>query len=385
MKDIFVLTRVLIKGLFNKTNEKKSSKKGKIILYILVYAYIGGFVGYMSYECISSLILINQEKIFLELCFSAVIWLGIIQAIFTSLNILFFSKDIESLLPLPISPFKIIIAKFNCLIFSQYFTCFTVLVPVLIVYGALLKYGIQFYLMSLLMMLAFPIIPVILTSLVMIIIMKFIKVVRNKEFIQYLSVIIMMALIIALQFFCGSIGDENITNAELANALVSKSDTINNSTKFFINLKPAINSVLEYDNLEGFKNLIILFVESIGIYIFAGIIVSKVYIKTATSVTSLGIKRGKKINSSKAFLSENISKTYVKKEFKFLIRNPIFFMQCVLPPLIFPFIFSIPLLASYKNAGIEKMEVYREYLSRNDKYIFWIYHFYRNDINNIYV
>lgn len=147
MKDVLLLTKVLFKSSLNKNDSKKESKIGKIILYMFVYVYIGGFVSYMSYVCISSLKLLNQEILFLKLCFSASILLGIIQTLFTSLNLLFFSKDIENLLPLPISPLKIIMSKFNCLIIAQYFTSIVFLAPVLVIYGILLNFEVTFYIM----------------------------------------------------------------------------------------------------------------------------------------------------------------------------------------------------------------------------------------------
>ena len=109
MKDVLLLTKILFKSSLNRNSSKKESKFGKIILYLFVYAYIGVFVSYMSYIYISSLKLLNQETLFLKMCFSASILLGIIQTLFTSLNLLFFSKDIENLLPGPVSPLKIIL------------------------------------------------------------------------------------------------------------------------------------------------------------------------------------------------------------------------------------------------------------------------------------
>jgi len=245
MKDVFRLTKILLKNSLNKNNGKQNSEKGKIILYILVYGYIVGFVAYVSYACISSLISLNQEILFLNICFSGVIFLGIIQTLFTSLNFLFFSKDIENLLPLPITPLKIIMSKFNCIIISQYFVCTAILFPVLITYGVLLNCTIQFYLVSLL-----PIVPVTISSFLIILVMKATKIVKNKEAVQYLSVFLTIALVIGIQILSSSTSGNNITNMELAENLVSKENTINNSYKFLFTLKPAINSIINYNNLN---------------------------------------------------------------------------------------------------------------------------------------
>lgn len=146
MKDILLLTKILLKSSFNKNSSKKGFSLGKILLYIFVYGYIMGIAAYVAYMSISQLMMFNQEMLFIRLVFSGIIVFGIIQTLFTSLNLLFFSKDIENLLPLPISPLKIIMAKFNCLIIAQYFVAIALLLPVLIVYGILLKCEIVYYL-----------------------------------------------------------------------------------------------------------------------------------------------------------------------------------------------------------------------------------------------
>ena len=180
MKDTLLLTKILLKSSFNKTSNKKGFGIGKLILYIIVYGYIIGIFSYVSYMAISQLMPFNQEMLFVCLCFAGVIGFGIIHTLFTSLNLLFFSKDIENLLPLPINPIKIIMAKFNCLIVTQYFIVLAILVPVLVVYGVLLNCKIIFYLMSFLVSLLIPVVPVLLSSLLIIMVMKFTKIIKNK-------------------------------------------------------------------------------------------------------------------------------------------------------------------------------------------------------------
>lgn len=44
------------------------------------------------------------------------------------------------------------------------------------------------------------------------------------------------------------------------------------------------------------------------------------------------------------------------------MRNPIFFMQCVLPSILFPFIFSIPIFVAVKDSDPDIMRIYTELL-----------------------
>ncbi len=362
MRDTLLLTKILLKSSFNKNSNKNGLEVGKLILYIIVYGYIMGIFSYVAYMAISQLIPFKQEILFVGLCFAGVIGFGIIHTLFTSLNLLFFSKDIENLLPLPISPIKIIMAKFNCLIVAQYFIILAVLVPVLVVYGILLKCNIIFYLISGVVSLLIPIVPVLLSSLLIIIVMKFTKIIKNKEAVQYISVFCTIILIILIQIFSSSIGNQEVSDAELAELLISQSDAINNSSKILFTLKPALNTVLNYNNLEGLKALAILSTETLLIYFVICSFVSRTYIKTVTKISSLGNKKSKKLDISKDFERNKLWNSYLKKEFRILVRNPIFFMQCVLPSIIFPFIFSLPIFIAVKDADPNIMKIYTEFL-----------------------
>ncbi len=349
MKDIILLTKILFKGSSNRQkNSKSRSSFGKIILFGLLYVYLAGIIAYISYEAINALIEIKQEAVFLNMCFIGILGISFIQTLFSGLNILFFSKDIEYLLPLPIKPIKIVMAKFNCLIITQYIVSTILVLPVIIVYGYLLNLGITFYLMGILIMLLFPIIPVILVTILITIIMKFTNIIKNKDMVQYITVFLTLVFVIAIQFISGA-GSEEITNEQMANMLVEANGMLELFSNYFITLKPTINALLNYNSLEGILNIAILFAETVFVYILGAIITSKMYIKAVTSIMTNGDKKTKKINKAKDYGEKSVFKAYVKKEFVDLNRNPIFFMQCVLPSFLFPIIFSVPIFVSFKD------------------------------------
>lgn len=192
--------------------------------------------------------------------------------------------------------------------------------------------------------------------------MKFTKIIKNRDAIQYISVFLTIVLVIAIQGFSSSMEKQNVSDAEFAEMIISQSDTINNSSKVFFTLKPALSTITNYNNFEGIKSLGILCLESFLVYFIVCSIIATTYIKAVTSIYSIGNKKGKKINLSKDFERNKLWKTYLKKEFKILVRNPIFFMQCVLPSILFPFIFSIPILVAVKEADPDMMRIYTEFL-----------------------
>lgn len=133
--------------------------------------------------------------------------------------------------------------------------------------------------------------------------MKFTKIIKNKDAIQYLSVLITIVLVIAIQVISGyNSQKQQISDVEVAEMIISQNDKI--TTKLFFTIIPALNSISNYNNLEGIKNLAILAVESFLVYYIVCSAISKIYIKAVTELSSMGSKKGKKIN----FFKEDFKK-----------------------------------------------------------------------------
>lgn len=349
MKEIFLLTKILLKSSTSDGNSKekgKANRFGKFLILFLVYGYIVIFMTGISYAAISSLILVNQPAIFLNLAFVLLLGFGMIQIVITSLNILYFSKDLDFLLPLPITPQKVILSKLNCLVVSQYITSALLVLPGLIVYGFLLKLGFSYYIISGLALLLFPLIPVALISFLVTIIMKFTKIIKNKEMVQYITVFLSLFLIIGVSRISGENSSE-----ELANSLLQTNGAIQSFSKVFPTISLVINSILNHDNINGIINIVLLTIFSIGIYYIISVVISKLYVKTVISIATVKNKKNKRIENLEKVKTNGIFLTYLKKEFKLLMRNPIFFMQCVLPSIIFPIIITVPVIIELKNTS----------------------------------
>lgn len=347
MKEIFLLTRILLKSSTSDGNQKskgKSNRFGKIFISLLVYSYITIFITSISYTIINGLILVNQPTIFINFVFSLLLGFGMIQILITSLNILYFSKDLDFLLPLPVAPQKVILSKLNCLVISQYKMSALLVLPGLIVYGILLNLGSFYYIISVLALLLFPIIPVAIISLLVTIIMKFTKIIKNKEIVQYITILLTLFLIIIVTKISG----EN-SNEELVNVLLRTNGKVQTFSRMFPTIDLAMNSILNYDNVNGIVNILEFAFFSITIYYMISLIISKLYIKTVISLITVRNKKIKKIEKLEKIDTNGIFLSYLKKEFKLLVRNPIFFMQCVLPCMIFPIIITVPAIIELKN------------------------------------
>ena len=359
MEETLNLTKILLKSSFNKNAKEKSSKKSKISMTIFVslaIIYVLGVLGYLCYEIINSLKSMKQEQVFLGFCLISTIGVTFIRTIFTALNVMYFSKDIEFLLPLPIKPIKIVLAKFNVMLISEYITELITLVLPFSIYGYLTMANSIFYIHSLLVFLFLPIIPMLISIGIIVVIMKFTKFLNNKDIVQYLTVFLTIALVIGIQFINTSSSNQ-VTTFMIANKFIEINGLVDIFSQYFFTLKQGINAIIK-PGVEGLLNLFFLAIESIIAYIAVAYLVSKVYIQSAVSATFSGVKSKKRKNNK--FNKQKISISYINKEWKILFRNPVFFLQCVLPSILFPLIFSIPLYRTISISGTQEIDIIKQ-------------------------
>ena len=335
---VLVLSKVILKNSFQNMETAKdvnSNKKSKsmIILYIFIFLYLAGIVGVFSNSLVSELLKIHQEKMFLGIILLAIAGFVLIQSIFSAINLLYYSKDNEYILPLPLKPSQIVIAKTNVLLVTEYFIVAIIGLIPLTIYGILTYANILYYIEMLIVLLVFPIVPVLISSLLVLIVMSFAKFTKNRNRFQLIATILILVIVFVASF---AMGNTDSSPEELVQMVMKANGMVELVKNAFPTLGMAIESLTNINIGIQLLNIMLLIVTTAIIYALYVLVGQKLYLKGAVGNLSSGKKNKKKIDEKKAFKNSTIFKTYIGKEFKILLRNPIFFMQCVLPAIIFP-------------------------------------------------
>ena len=335
---VISLTKVIFKNSFQNmetAKEAKTNKKSKsmIILYIFVFLYLAGIIGVFSNGLIKELIAIKQEQMFIGLILLAIAGFVLIQSIFSAINILYYSKDNEYILPLPIKPSEIVASKTNVLLITEYFVIAIIGLIPLSIYGILTSASLLYYISMVIVLLTFPIIPVLISSLLVLIVMSFSKFTKNKNRFQLIATLFIMAIVFVLSF---ATSNQQTTPEELIEMVTKANGLVETIRGAFPTLGMAIESLVNNNIQNQILNLGLLVITTVVIYAVYIILGQKLYLKGAVGNLSSGKKTKKKIDERKLFKKSTLFRTYVGKELKTLLRNPVFFMQCVLPAIIFP-------------------------------------------------
>lgn len=330
------LTKVILKNSLRTNPSKKSLILGGIA-FSIVFLFLSIMMILFSYIVTKQLIKINQAYAFVNILLLMNFFILFAKSVFESLNVLYFSKDLKILLRMPIYPKDILHAKFFNMIISEYQMEVIMLGIPMIVYGILTKVNFLLYIYMFLVLLILPIIPILLTSLVIAIIMRFTNFIKNKNKVLYITMIISMFLMGFVTMIFSN--NQTISVSGFRNIILKTNGLAESIADYFILIKPIMNTLLNYDNIDGLKNLILYYLESIICYFIIIFIISKIYLKGAIGTTINSDKNTKcefKELNLKDFESKKISKTYIIKEWKTLLRTPIFCIECVIMPLLYP-------------------------------------------------
>lgn len=342
MNKVIKLTKIFLKNSFSNmssgmgiSNNGKSKIASKI-LYAILFIYLAGIIIFFSYNIIDGLKMIQQETVFVGMILFMVLAITAIQTIFSSINILYFTKDNEYLLPLPLKPYQIIFARTNVMLITEYLIIFLVGIIPLTLYGILTNANFTFYILMIIATVLIQILPVLLISIVVMFIMSFAKITKNRNRFQLIATIILLAIVIAVSISTSGMNEE-MSSEEMAQMVLQANGMIELVKGYFPTLEYLINAL----TATSLNTAIIEVLKTIGLtvigFIIYMLIAQKIYFKGLIgNLFGGGAKKSNKAINQKEYENSKLYKSYIGKEFKILMRNPIFLMQCLVPAILIP-------------------------------------------------
>ena len=354
------LTSIIFKSSRRRITvaNKKESVLG-VLAFLIVFGAIGATMAMFSYSMTMQLQEINQAYTFTNILLLMNFFILFAKSVFESLNVLYFSKDLKVLLRMPIKPKDILHSKMLNMIVSEYEMEIIMLAIPMVVYGFLTEASILFYVYMIAILLILPVIPILLTSLVIAVIMRFTNKIKNKNKVIYITLILTTLIVSMITSSFNSQQDFSVSSVK--NVILKANGVAETIADYFVLIKPIMNTLLNYDNVNGLKYLTTYIVENIICYLAVIWIMSKIYLKGAIGATINSKKNTKKDNSEltlKDFKKKNKYRTYILKEYKTILRTPIFFIECIIVPVLYPFFIFFTIIGMTEFASFVGLDLW---------------------------
>ena len=334
-----------INTLFSKEILKKKNI-WKPLLFVFIIASIAPsyylYIGFIE-NIGKSLLMINQESYLMVIASMAAFMIVFFFGIFYVMGYYYFSKDTDLLISLPIKPTNIVLSKFLTVLLYEYLLLGIFLIPVFVVNSTLTSSGIGYILKSIILFLSLPVVPLSLSSIFVVILMRFTNIKGRKDLFRIVSMFGFLFVVLGLQVVI----QRNMINVAPGQEqeFMSKVFTDN---RFMLEAAGRYYPLSKWFSLSYYsENWILYFSLFVGVtvllFLFSLFISNKLYFK--------GLIGGQESRSKKKAITSKEYSSILKgssqsvsifiKDFKVLLRTPIYLFNCVSTVILIPFIFII--------------------------------------------
>lgn len=322
------LTKIFLREYIEKLNIKNEKNKiNKKSSTIWLGAILIFCITYISVYLISNLEKQNIPEIFFKIYLPLITVFMLYQLIILVCNLFFYSKDIEYILPLPLKPIEILIAKLFTVIGIMYMLEAVVLFIPIFMYGILAAGTIKYFIYGIFTLAIFPILFVLIIGILTLILIKIYGKIKNKNIIQLLVVFTLTILLTVMLFNVLKGNISQINNTEDIEIINQNLDRINNN---FIIIKPVIKLLTEENFINNIINILII----LGINIITFIIFASIEKKLYTNKVLMTQTKNKIKNKTENKIKYNYKKQkkeikYLKIEIKKIFKNTTYFTQTI--------------------------------------------------------
>ncbi|MBO5223213.1 MAG: hypothetical protein J6C23_01710 [Clostridia bacterium] len=213
MKEVFLILPLLFKSGFRKrTGEKGNPIVPQILMgaILLFYSISGGIELIPSYSKFYSEGLLGG---FITTILILSVLVSTLFSIAPMISLLYFSKDGEFYLHLPLRPSSVYFAKLIYLYVSQLYMSALVSAPLMVIIGITLNMSVVYYLILVIAVLVAPFMGLVITSVVALPIVAIASLVKNRGAVSNIALIVTFAIVI-LAYMYIAVSGGSMTSAE---------------------------------------------------------------------------------------------------------------------------------------------------------------------------
>lgn len=337
MNKYLTLTKTFISAV--EMSKPQDKRRAVMMVVLSLFAVFGILIpisfgaGFLVHVTTSLLTPMGHTGLGITLMLHAVSIFTFIFGISVILNELYFSNDIEYLLPWPLHACQIVAAKFTAAGFSENIMQAILVLACVIGYGTAARMGILNWLLSVVGVVTLPIIPLVYCTIISMVMMAFTRLIKNKDVMQRICVFLIFAFLIVL--FRGIFSFQNM-DMDLTMRALSKGE-------------PEFMKLLNI-LLPGVPLFVKTFSEGSFFALFQYLAVNAAWIVMMLALSEVlyfkGVigRTGSVRKSSAKHRAAIIEKcrvhrpgfSYFLKEVRILLRTPVFFSNCIIVNFLWP-------------------------------------------------
>ncbi|NLK87050.1 MAG: hypothetical protein GX279_06115 [Clostridiaceae bacterium] len=287
--------------------------------------------------------IIGQPEMILTVSFVLAQLMILIFGLFYIMGSFYFSKDLETFVPLPLKPYEVVGGKFAVIMVNEYLTSVPILLPPIIIYGAGTGQGIIYWLKSLVLMVVAPVIPLSIAALIIVLLMRVVNLRRYKDLLAIIGGLFAITIGVGSSLLFQNVPENP---EEIQNFFTSQTRIVDMIGSRF---PPSIWATrgLADVGIAGWGYFLLYLAASAVLMMLLLWISNLVFYKALLAGQEVSRKRN---NISKSRISRQIGRTQspvtaiAKREWKLLMRTPLYVLNGLVSSMLGPIIVAMMLL-----------------------------------------
>lgn len=269
----------------------------------------------------------------------------LLLGLFWVISVFYFSDDSAILTPLPIPASTVILAKFGVLMVNEYITLAFFLIPAFAVYGIRTAAGALYWIAAVVVFLIVPMLPLAVSSIVSVILMRFVNVRKSRTFFMVLGSVLFFGAYFWFQYYTMHTMPQ--TQEGIAQYIMTVQDSLSKTlaTKFPPGLW-ASTAVSKAGTLAGTLNFLLLAAVSLGALVVLLAVASKLFYAGLTSGGEVVARKGRSRDGARpastlAWMRRSPEVAIALKDMWVFLRTPTFALNGVANAIIFPGLMAV--------------------------------------------
>ena len=300
------------------------------VVFIMIPVAVGS--GFFTCMMTDSLNYVNRTDFGLLLMYHLIGIFTMVFGINVIFNELYFSTDIDRLLPLPLRGREIAGAKFSAAYRMENIMQFLIILSCTVGFAIGTGMPVWRWPIAILLGITLSLVPMLYCAIIGILLMAFTRVVKSKDAVRRLSIIFMVVVFALAGLALTSLKDLDVYDW-IVGAATRDIPFLKVMNVVFCQNALAVD-FLNNGNVLSLLLYVVMLLVFVGIFILVS---DRFYIN---SVSRLGEAthraKNKTVHLESALKRRSVFRSYVVKEWKILRRTPVFFTNCILITLIWP-------------------------------------------------
>ncbi|MDY0296862.1 MAG: hypothetical protein RB296_06040, partial [Acidobacteriota bacterium] len=260
----------------------------------------------------------------------------------------------EWLIPLPLKPRQVMLAKFSHILLSHYALLFPLAGPVLVQYGILEGRGPGYALRLIAMILMLPLIPLAISALVVILLMRVVNLGRHKEILVVAGTLLLMLLALLPQFLIQEhdSGETSLSDRQLVTLLTGSEKITRRITAAFPPARWAV-SLLDpgTDRARAVIHPLLLSAVSLAAFLLLLLIAEKLFYYGLVGIDESSGRRRAKASSLRTGSGKHPVRALFLRELRLMNRVPMFLLNGMYSILFIPVFLLVMISTGHSEAA----------------------------------